>query len=107
MLTGRIAPGSAVEVGRVPLLTSLATVGARITYGRNTMDSLNSLTVFVQVVDSGSFAAAARQLGISASAVGKSIARLEERASTKLVHRTSRSLRLTPEGQRTSTEPPS
>lgn len=64
------------------------------------MDSISSLSVFVQVVDSGSFVAAARILGISASAVGKSITRLEERASCRLFHRTSRSLRLTLEGQR-------
>ncbi|WP_373372189.1 LysR family transcriptional regulator [Sorangium atrum] len=64
------------------------------------MDSVSSLNVFVQVVDSGSFVAAARVLGISASAVGKSITRLEERASFRLFHRTSRSLRLTPEGAR-------
>ncbi len=56
--------------------------------------------MFVQVVESGSFVAAGRILGISASAVGKSIARLEERARTRLFHRTSRSLRLTPEGNR-------
>jgi DNA-binding transcriptional LysR family regulator len=64
------------------------------------VDSVTSLNVFIQVVENGSLVAAGRALGISASAVGKSITRLEERARTRLFHRTSRSLRLTPEGQR-------
>ena len=42
------------------------------------MESLTGFVVFVQVAETGSFVAAGRQLGISASAVGKSIARLED-----------------------------
>lgn len=40
------------------------------------MDSLNSFLVFVRVAEAGSFVAAGRAMGISASAVGKSVARL-------------------------------
>jgi DNA-binding transcriptional LysR family regulator len=64
------------------------------------VDSLSALGIVIEVVDRGSFAAAARALGVSASAVGKSIVRLEERVGARLFHRTSRSLRLTPEGER-------
>lgn len=64
------------------------------------MDSLSALAVVVEVADHGSFASAARSLGVSASAVGKSIARLEERVGAQLFQRTSRRLRLTPEGER-------
>jgi len=63
------------------------------------MDSLNGLRVFLQVADSLSFAQAARLLGLSASAVGKSIARLEERLGVRLFHRSTRSLSLSNEGQ--------
>ena len=41
------------------------------------MDSLGSLSVFVQVAETRSFTAAGRVLGVSSSAVGKSIARME------------------------------
>jgi DNA-binding transcriptional LysR family regulator len=56
--------------------------------------------VVVRVVDHGTFAAAGRELGISASAVGKAIGRLEHRVGVRLFQRTSRSVRLTPEGER-------
>ena len=41
------------------------------------MDSLSALNVFVHVAEAGSFVGAAKKLGVSASAVGKTIARLE------------------------------
>lgn len=62
------------------------------------MDSLNSLTVFVQVAEARSFVVAGGLLGISASAVGKSIARLEARLGVRLFHRSTRSITLTAEG---------
>ncbi|CFQ42957.1 LysR family transcriptional regulator [Yersinia frederiksenii] len=62
------------------------------------MDSLSSLTVFVQVAESRSFVIAGRILGVSASAVGKSIARLETRLGVRLFHRSTRSITLTSEG---------
>ncbi|WP_369807143.1 LysR family transcriptional regulator [Ancylobacter radicis] len=48
--------------------------------------------------DSGSYAAAGRVLGVSASAIGKAIVRLEERIGIRLFHRNNRSIGLTPEG---------
>ncbi|WP_191487039.1 LysR family transcriptional regulator [Pseudomonas sp. FEN] len=62
------------------------------------MDKLNGITVFVQVAESRSFVAAGRLLGISASAVGKSIARMEHKLSARLFHRNTRSINLTAEG---------
>jgi len=62
------------------------------------VDSIGALKVFVHAADARSFAAAGSQLGISASAVGKAIARLEEQLSVRLFHRSTRSIALTPEG---------
>ncbi|KGA32317.1 LysR family transcriptional regulator [Pectobacterium brasiliense] len=62
------------------------------------MDSLNGFVVFVQVAETRSFVAAGRLLGVSASAVGKSIARLEEKLGVRLFHRSTRSITLTAEG---------
>jgi len=62
------------------------------------MDSLSSLNAFVQAAEARSFTAAGRQLGVSASAIGKAISRLEERLSVRLFHRSTRTITLTPEG---------
>jgi DNA-binding transcriptional LysR family regulator len=43
------------------------------------MDSLGSLNAFVQAAEARSFTVARRQLGVSSSAIGKSVARMEER----------------------------
>jgi len=62
------------------------------------MDSLNGFVVFVQVAETRSFVAAGRLLGVSASAIGKSVARLEEKLGVRLFHRSTRSITLTSEG---------
>ncbi|MCJ2095408.1 LysR family transcriptional regulator [Methylobacterium sp. J-072] len=62
------------------------------------MDRLGSLTVFMQAAEARSFTAAGRQLGVSASAVGKAVARLEARLGVRLFHRSTRVVTLTPEG---------
>ncbi|MFE0757139.1 LysR family transcriptional regulator [Inquilinus sp. NPDC058860] len=61
-------------------------------------DSLGALDAFVRAADARSFTAAARQLGVSSSAIGKAVARLEERLGVRLLHRSTRSVTLTPEG---------
>ncbi|WP_395677086.1 LysR family transcriptional regulator [Inquilinus sp.] len=61
-------------------------------------DSLGALDAFVRAADARSFTAAGRQLGVSSSAVGKAVARLEERLGVRLLHRSTRSVTLTPEG---------
>jgi DNA-binding transcriptional LysR family regulator len=62
------------------------------------MDSLGSLNVFVQAAEARSFTIAGRQLGVSSSAVGKAVARMEERLGVRLFHRNTRSITLTAEG---------
>lgn len=62
------------------------------------MESLNGFMVFVQVAETRSFVAAGRVLGLSASAIGKRVARLEERLGVGLFHRSTRSITLTAEG---------
>lgn len=63
------------------------------------LDSLGALTIFVRAAEALSFKEAARQLSISSSAIGKAIARLEERLGVRLFHRSTRSMTLTQEGQ--------
>jgi DNA-binding transcriptional LysR family regulator len=63
------------------------------------MDNLTTLNAFVQVAHTHSFVAAGRVLGVTASAVGKSVARLEERLGVRLFHRSTRSVTLTAEGE--------
>ncbi|OAD82333.1 LysR family transcriptional regulator [Comamonas thiooxydans] len=62
------------------------------------MDSFSGLESFVRAADLLSFAEAGRALGISASAVGKNVARLEQQLGLRLFHRTTRQVRLTQEG---------
>lgn len=62
------------------------------------MDSLGGISMFVQVAETRSFTEAARLIGVSSSAVGKGIARMEERLGVRLFHRSTRSVALTAEG---------
>ena len=62
------------------------------------MDSLTSLTSFVRTAETLSFVQAARLLGISASAVGKNVARLENKLGVRLFNRSTRNVSLTAEG---------
>lgn len=62
------------------------------------MESLNGIVFFVQAAEVRSFSEAGRVLGISSSAVGKSVARLEERLGVRLFHRSTRNITLTAEG---------
>jgi DNA-binding transcriptional LysR family regulator len=62
------------------------------------MDSLSGIAMFVQVAETRSFTETGRLLGVSSSAVGKSIARTEERLGVRLFHRNTRSITLTAEG---------
>ncbi len=64
------------------------------------MISLTGLEALVQVQKSGSFAAASEVLGLSPSAVSKSISRMEQNLGVKLLHRTTRRLSLTSDGER-------
>jgi len=58
----------------------------------------NEMSVFERVVERGSFAAAAQDVGLSPSAVSKLVLRLEQRLGARLFNRTTRKLALTAEG---------
>lgn len=64
-----------------------------------TMESLSGIATFVAVARSASFTKAGEQLGISKSAVGKAVSRLEQRLGVKLFHRTTRRLALSADGE--------
>ncbi|AKU98419.1 Transcriptional regulator, LysR family [Labilithrix luteola] len=62
------------------------------------MDLLGDISVFVRTIDTGSFTAAARTLGVTPSAVSRRIAHLESELGTRLIQRSTRSLRVTEDG---------
>ncbi|PPC74208.1 LysR family transcriptional regulator [Pokkaliibacter plantistimulans] len=62
-------------------------------------DNLGGITAFVTTSQQGSFTAAAERLGLTKSAVAKSVGRLEERLGLKLLQRSTRRLSLTPDGE--------
>ncbi len=64
------------------------------------MHSYNNIATFIEVARCRSFAEAASRLGLSTSATSKAVARIEEDLGVKLLHRTTRSVGLTPEGTR-------
>ena len=63
------------------------------------MDRLQSIRVFQQVVDDGSFAAAARKFDMSAAVVTRLVGDLEEHLGVRLLQRTTRRLALTDAGE--------
>lgn len=63
------------------------------------MDKLRNMEVFMAVVEDGSFAAAARRLGISAVMVGKHVQQLETQLGARLVQRSTRRHSLTEVGR--------
>ncbi|MFB9126141.1 LysR family transcriptional regulator [Paraburkholderia dipogonis] len=62
-------------------------------------DRFRGISVFMQTANAGSFTLAAERMGLTTSAVGKSIARLEVRLGTRLFHRSTRHLSLTDDGK--------
>ena len=63
------------------------------------MSAPTDMLVFVRALELGGFSAAARELGLTPSAVSKLVTRLEDRLGVRLVNRTTRKLALTPEGE--------
>lgn len=63
------------------------------------MDKFAELRAFAAVIEAGGFSAAARDLGQSRSAVNRLVISLEERLSAQLLHRTTRSISATSNGQ--------
>ena len=63
------------------------------------MEDFSAIPVFVNVVEQGGFSAAARQMGLTKSAVSKRINQLESRLGVQLLHRTTRRISLTEAGE--------
>lgn len=64
------------------------------------MDRLLLMTCFARAVETGSFSAAGRDLGLGQPNVSRYVAALEDHLQTRLLHRSTRKLSLTPEGER-------
>jgi DNA-binding transcriptional LysR family regulator len=64
------------------------------------VDRLDAMKVFVAALDEGSLAGAGRKLNRSPAAVSRAIAFLEEHVGTELLHRTTRSIKLSEAGER-------
>ena len=69
---------------------------AKMSFGA---DRAHALAMFAAIVEQGSFSAAARQLGLSPSAVSRTVDRIEARLGVRLLLRSTRALALTAEGQ--------
>lgn len=65
---------------------------------RHEINRFTEMEVFVTVIETGGFSAAARQVRLTPSAISKLIARLEARLGTRLFNRSTRQFQLTPEG---------
>ena len=63
------------------------------------MDRFHEMHAFVAVVEAGSFVGAADALNLSKTAMSRLVSDLETRLGTRLLHRTTRKLSLTPEGE--------
>lgn len=64
------------------------------------MDTLQAMKTFIQVAEAGGFAAAARRLDMAPPQVTRAVKALEARIGARLLHRTTRQVRLTEAGER-------
>ena len=70
-----------------------------MSYNASVITRFDGIAEFVAVARLGSFTAAAAELGVTKSAVGRAVSRLEARLGVKLLHRTTRRLTLTQDGE--------
>jgi DNA-binding transcriptional LysR family regulator len=63
------------------------------------VESVSAIAAFVQAAELRSFKLAGQQFGLSSSAIGKAIARLEDQLEIRLFHRSTRAIALTQEGE--------
>ncbi|WP_343313835.1 LysR family transcriptional regulator [Brucella sp. BE17] len=64
------------------------------------MDRLDAISIFMAVLDTGSFAGAARKIGCSPASVTRAVAQLEDTAAERLIERSTRHLSVTEAGHR-------
>jgi len=64
------------------------------------MAGMQQFIAFAETAKHGGFAAAARELGMTPSTLAKAVGRLEKGLGVRLFHRTTRQVRLTPDGER-------
>ncbi len=69
------------------------------------MNPFEDMRIFCQVMDSGSFTAAADQLGLSKQFVSRRLMQLEERLGVRLLNRSTRRLDVTPWGRAITNQP--
>lgn len=63
------------------------------------IESVSAMAAFVQAAELRSFKLAGQQFGLSSSAIGKTIAKLEDQLGVRLFHRSTRAITVTPEGE--------
>jgi DNA-binding transcriptional LysR family regulator len=63
------------------------------------IESVSAMAAFVQAAELRSFKLAGQQFGLSSSAIGKTIAKLEDQLGVRLFHRSTRAITLTHEGE--------
>lgn len=70
-----------------------------LTFAIHLVDSTSGIEIFITTVELGTFAAVGQRLGMTASAIARTIGRLEKQLGAKLLHRSTRHLTLTQEGE--------
>lgn len=104
-----LAAGTASNPSRQCAIDVIAGLVVKLTTGiyrrlqiceARAMDRLDAMKVFIAALDEGSLAGASRKTGRSAAAVSRAIAFLEDRVGVPLLHRTTRSIKLSEAGER-------
>jgi DNA-binding transcriptional LysR family regulator len=88
------------NVGIVPPRSNAVFLGGIIPHCGGIVDRIDAMKVFVAAVDEGSLAGAGRKLGRSPAAVSRAIAFLEAYVGVQLLHRTTRSIKMSEAGER-------
>jgi len=90
--------GSNVDI--IPPRSNAVFLGGIIPVLGRIVDRIDAMKVFVAALDEGSLAGAGRKLGRSPAAVSRAIAFLEAHVGAQLLHRTTRSIKMSEAGER-------